>query len=154
MESQRVKNVVNSIEEISNNVDEQVATELELEKFNRIINRLDSFSNECEECEQYFTDLESHIKDLLEKNSTITEDDIKHHNQKINNISTHLMKKHNLVTSGFYFSVYMPIGTSLGVVFGLLIFDNIGIGLPLGVGLGVAIGAALDANAKKKGLVL
>ncbi|NAP00887.1 hypothetical protein FRY77_33535, partial [Halomonas sp. MG34] len=59
MESQRVKNVVNSIEEISNNVDEQVATELELEKFNRIINRLDSFSNECEECEQYFTDLES-----------------------------------------------------------------------------------------------
>ncbi|AVR01153.1 glycine zipper family protein [Oceanobacillus iheyensis] len=48
----------------------------------------------------------------------------------------------------------MPIGTSLGVVFGLLIFEKIGIGLPLGVGLGVAIGAALDANAKKKGLVL
>ncbi|MRI67530.1 glycine zipper family protein [Gracilibacillus thailandensis] len=48
----------------------------------------------------------------------------------------------------------MSIGTSLGVVFGLLIFDNIGLGLPLGIAMGVAIGAGLDADAKKKGMVL
>ncbi|MBP3951726.1 glycine zipper family protein [Bacillus sp. YZJH907-2] len=46
----------------------------------------------------------------------------------------------------------MSIGTSIGLVLGLLIFNNIGLGLPIGIGIGVAIGAGLDADAKKKGL--
>ena len=48
----------------------------------------------------------------------------------------------------------MSIGVSLGVVFGLVLFDNIGLGMPIGIGMGVAIGAGLDADAKKKGLTI
>ncbi|KAB8134770.1 glycine zipper family protein [Gracilibacillus oryzae] len=48
----------------------------------------------------------------------------------------------------------MAIGTSLGVVFGLSIFDNIALGIPIGIGVGIAIGSSLDQDAKKKGLVI
>ncbi|PWU69080.1 glycine zipper family protein [Gracilibacillus dipsosauri] len=48
----------------------------------------------------------------------------------------------------------MPLGTSLGVVFGLLLFDNLALGIPIGVGLGLAIGSLLDEDAKKKGLTI
>ncbi|WP_230497637.1 glycine zipper family protein [Pseudoneobacillus rhizosphaerae] len=40
---------------------------------------------------------------------------------------------------------------SIGVVFGLTIFDNIGIGIPIGMCFRLAIGARMDADAKKKG---
>ncbi|WP_232225555.1 hypothetical protein [Oceanobacillus manasiensis] len=154
MENQSVEKLLTNIEELKTNIDEQIATKLDIETCKRIVTRLNSFSAECEECEKRFIELEGHIMQLLKKKNSLTEDDIKHYTQKVNNITSHLTKKHKLVTSGFYFSVCMPIGTSLGVVFGLLIFENIGLGLPLGIGLGVAIGAALDAKAKKDGLTL
>ncbi len=51
--------------------------------------------------------------------------------------------------------VYMSLGTSLGLVFGIAVFkDNIALGLPIGISIGVAIGASKDQEAKKKGLVI
>ncbi|MFD1849431.1 hypothetical protein [Oceanobacillus bengalensis] len=154
MESQRVEKLKTILEEFRNTVDEKDARKLELGKCNRIIQKLGSFSSECEECFQHFIDLENHIIQLVDKVDELIENDVKHHKQKIDNISSHLQKQHKLVTSGYYLSIYMSIGTSLGIVFGLLIFDNIGLGLPLGMGIGVAIGAGLDADAKKKGMTL
>ena len=49
---------------------------------------------------------------------------------------------------------HSKLGTSLGIVFGLLFFDNLALGIPIGCAIGVAIGAALDANANSKGMVL
>ncbi|MGP4038712.1 hypothetical protein ACTWP4_02205 [Gracilibacillus sp. D59] len=154
MDSQRVDKLKTMIEEFGSSVDEQVARKLELEKCNRIIQKLGTFSSDCKECSQSFVDLENHIKELINKREQLVENDFKHHKQKINHISSHLMKQHKIVTSGYYLSIFMSIGTGVGAVFGLLIFDNIGLGLPLGVGIGVAIGASLDADAKKKGLIL
>lgn len=154
MDSQRVDKLINILEEFRNIVGEQVATKLELEKCIRMIKRLSSFSSECEECYQLFIDLENHLMQLNDRLKQLGKSDFKYHKQKIDHISSHLHKRHKLIASGYYLTVFMSIGLSLGVVFGLLIFDNIGLGLPIGIGIGVGIGAILDADAKKKGMVL
>lgn len=48
-----------------------------------------------------------------------------------------------------YLTIMMCLGISVGMTFGLTLFDNIGVGMCLGVAVGVAIGAALDAADKK-----
>ena len=154
MESQRVDKLKTILEEIRKSVDEQVAKKLELDKCERIIERVNSFSSECTECNQQFNDFENRILQLVAKFDQLTENDIKQHKQKIDTISSHLQKQHKLVTSGYYLSIYMSLGISLGMVFGLIIFDNLGLGLPLGMAIGVAIGAGLDADAKKKGMTI
>ncbi|WP_231495876.1 hypothetical protein [Paucisalibacillus sp. EB02] len=154
MDSQRVDKLYTMLEKFQKKVDEQLATKLEFDKCRRLIQRLSSFSSDCEKCHQRFNDLENHILQLLDKKGRFTENDFKQHRQIMGKISSHLQKQHKLVTSGYYLSIYMSLGTSLGVVFGLLIFDNIGLGLPLGIGIGVAIGAGLDADAKRRGLTL
>ncbi|MFD2658273.1 hypothetical protein [Gracilibacillus thailandensis] len=154
MESERVNKLITMLEELRNTVDEQVAPKLEIDKCKRVVQRLSSFSGDCKDCYQHFNDFEEHLLQLKDKKDNFSDKDVKHHKQKLASISSHLQKQHKLVTSGYNLSIYMSIGTSLGVVFGLLIFDNIGLGLPLGIAMGVAIGAGLDADAKKKGMVL
>lgn len=82
MESQRVDKLKTIFEELRNSVDEKVATKLELDKCNRIIQRLSSFSSDCEECHQHFVYLESHIMQLKAKLEQLTESDFKEHKQK------------------------------------------------------------------------
>ncbi len=154
MDKQRADKTLSIIRELKHTVNEQVAKRLELDMCERIIQRLSSFSTDCEECIRYFSDLEDHIIQLNDEKDHLEEKNLKHHKQIISNISSHLQQKHKLVTSGLYLSIYMSIGSGLGVVFGLLIFDNIALGLPLGIAMGVAIGAGLDEDAKKKGLTL
>ncbi|MYL32050.1 glycine zipper family protein [Pontibacillus yanchengensis] len=48
----------------------------------------------------------------------------------------------------------MSIGTGLGLVFGLLLFDQLAPGLPIGFMLGIGIGAGLDEDARKKDKVI
>jgi len=154
MDNQRVDELKFTLEELGDKVNEEISKKLELEKCYRIIQRLSSFSSDCEACDQHLIDLENHIIQLRANADQLAADDVKQHKQKIDNISDHLQKAHKLVTSGYYLSIYMTMGMSLGVVFGLLIFDNIAIWLPLGFGVGIAIGAAIDADAEKKGMVL
>lgn len=154
MESNRLDNLHTILDEFRNTVDDNVAPKLEIDKCKRIMNRLNSFSSDCEECSQHFTDLETHIMEIKEKVDNFTKDDFKNHHEKITSVSSHLQNQHKLVTSGYYLSVYMSLGMSVGLLFGLLIFDNIALGLPLGMGVGVAIGAGLDEDAKKKGMTL
>ncbi|MFA1819702.1 hypothetical protein ACDX78_05805 [Virgibacillus oceani] len=154
MDSQRVDKLKTILNELGKTVDEEIAKKLELEKCDRIIQKLSSFSPDCEACDQHFIDLENHIMQLRDKSDQLTEEDIKQHKQIIDDISAHLQKEHKLVTKGYYLSIYISMGAGIGVVLGLLVFDNIGLGLPIGFGIGVAIGAGLDADAEKKGMVL
>ena len=149
MKSQRVDKLNAILEKLQNNVDEKVVTKLELEKCSIIIERLASFLSDCEECNKRFVDLENYFVQLLDKSAEILEEDLKHHKQKMNDISSHLENQHNLVPSGHYLSIYMSIGISLGLVFGLVIFDNLALGLSIGTGIGIAIGAGLDADVKR-----
>ncbi|WP_234028562.1 hypothetical protein [Lentibacillus sp. Marseille-P4043] len=66
---------------------------------------------------------------------------------------SNLQKKHKLVEEGYYLGIFMSLGLSLGVVFGLTVLDIGLLGLPIGVGMciGLAIGSGMDADAKKRG---
>ncbi|WP_246879967.1 hypothetical protein [Bacillus suaedae] len=152
MDNQRIDRLNNIIEELQITVDKKTARKLELDKCKSLIQRLNSFSAGCEECDNYLIDFEKWMIELSEKENLLDGEAFKHHKQIVSESSSHLQKNHKLVPEGYYLSIYMSIGTSIGLVLGLLIFNNIGLGLPIGIGIGVAIGAGLDADAKKKGL--
>ena len=154
MDSKRIDKLYNILEEIRNSVDDQVTKQLELDKCKRVIHRLGSFSSDCEECLQHLINFEKHIIQINDKRDHLTESDFKQHKQTLGDIRSHLQKQHKLVTNGHYLSIYMSMGISLGVVFGLVIFDNIGLGIPIGMSICIAIGAGLDADAKKKGMII
>jgi hypothetical protein len=154
MDSEQFENLNRDLREFTDIIDSQKAKQLDLEMFNRIIKRLHSFSQECEECNIHLNDLSVHIKELKNRSAQLDDRDFKNHKTKINNIISHLQNKHHLVTEGHYLSIYMSFGMSIGLLFGMLIFDNLALGLPLGTALGIAIGSGVDADAKKKGKTL
>ncbi|MEW9110028.1 MAG: hypothetical protein AB2374_11815 [Cytobacillus gottheilii] len=153
---ERVIKLQADLEELKNKVGEKIAAKLELDKYSRIIHRLAEFSADCEECRQYFDELESHLLQMVNQAKTkeLTPQEIKVHRQMTANITSHLMKKHQLVPSGYYIGIYLALGISIGLVLGFLLFDNMPLGMPIGMAMGVAIGSGLDADAKKKGKVL
>lgn len=149
-----MKNLVDDIKtnlrKLRSNISKEQAKKLDLNKCERVVEKLDSLSTNCEECREHLVDLKKHFMGLEAKIDCI-EQECKQHKQVIQGIVSHLQKKHKLVSEGFYLSLYMSIGMSLGVVFGLTINDNFALGISFGMSMGIAIGAGLDADAKKKG---
>lgn len=141
-------------EELKASIDVQTAKKLNLELFERIIKRVNSFSPDCEECSQTLKELEDHINKLKAKQGRFDKNDFKQNSTKTNDIISHLEKQHKLVTEGTYLGVYMSLGMSIGLVFGLTVFHNLALGMPIGMCLGIALGASLDADAKKKGMTI
>ncbi|MFA9558978.1 hypothetical protein ACERII_16835 [Evansella sp. AB-rgal1] len=154
MDKKRLEVLLEIIEEMDDRLDKITSKKLQLKKWGLTGEKLFSFGEECEECQQQFTNLENHVMKLNSIGSVIDESDVKVHRSILKNALSHLEKKHKVVAEGYYLSIYMSIGMSLGVVFGLTVFDNIALGIPLGLSIGLAIGAGLDADAKKKGLVI
>lgn len=145
-----VDDIKTNIVKLRSTISKELSKKLDLNKCERVVEKLDSFSASCEECQQHLVDLKNHFTQL-EANDDEIDKDSKHHKQVIKGIAAHLQKEHKLVPEGMYLTLYMSIGMSLGMVFGLTIFDNIALGLPIGMSIGIAIGAGLDADAKKKG---
>jgi hypothetical protein len=141
-----MSNIMILLEEINENT-----KNIEMDKTKKIFVKLEQVSNECNECRKLLEDIENQLKimQLDEK-----DDEVRDFQQTVSKAKTHLMKQHKCVTSGYYLGTFMAIGTSLGVVFGLTIFDNIAMGIPIGISLGISIGSMLDHDAKKKGLVI
>jgi hypothetical protein len=61
-------------------------------------------------------------------------------------------KEHKLVTKNHYRNTWLAVGMSVfGIPIGLLLFDNIGIGLPMGMLIGIVIGSRMDKKAFNEG---
>lgn len=146
-----VEHLKTMVRDMKNANDESTANKLNLEKCERIIDRLSTFSDSCKECNQSLYDMKDHISELHQIGSPFSVNKFKQHSAFINKIAVHFQKQHKLVEEGTYLSIYMSLGLSLGIVFGLMIFDNIGLGMSLGMCMGLALGAGLDSDAKKKG---
>lgn len=146
--------LMKDIEELKSSINGQAVKKLDLDLLTRIVKKLDSISPECEKCSLTLDELEKHIKQLKDRGALLNENDFKQNKSKLNDIVSHLQKQHKLVTEGYYLGIYMSLGMSIGLVFGLLIFKNIALGLPIGMCLGIAIGSGMDADAKKKGMVI
>ena len=142
------------LEQLKNELSEKNAKRLNIHLFERLIKRLESFSENCTECKDYIEAVNVHIEDLINKQNQIETQDIKAHRQMVSRIISHLQKEHKLVTEGYYAGAYMSMGISFGLIFGLVIFDNMTLWLSVGLCLGLAIGSGKDADAKKKGLII
>jgi hypothetical protein len=119
-----------------------------------VIKRLGTFEHHCKECEKYLLELNAHLEKLKSKQGQFEKIDLKEHQGLVNKVISHLQREHKLVREAYYVGIFMLFGSSIGLAFGMLLFDNLALGLPIGVGVGVAIGAALDADARKKNLVI
>lgn len=138
------------IEKLRSTISKEHSKRLDLNKCERVVDKLGSFSEGCIECQQKLLNLKNHFEQLEAKVNEIDKES-KHHKQVIRGIVSHLQKEHKLVPEGFYLSLYMSIGMSIGVMFGLTIMDNLALGISFGMSTGIALGAGLDADAKKKG---
>ncbi|WP_010280707.1 hypothetical protein [Bacillus timonensis] len=147
---QHVNDIMTIIKRMRKTISKESSKKLDLNKCERVVQRLESFSASCVEYEQYQVKLKDHLIQL-EANVDEMNTDFNQHKKVIQCIVSHLQKEHKLVPEGMYLTLYMSIGMSLGMVFGFTVFDNLTLGLPIGMSMGIAIGAGLDADAKKKG---
>ncbi|MDR6555082.1 hypothetical protein [Paenibacillus qinlingensis] len=147
----RVDHVKTLLRELRGTVSKSILKKLNLDKCERGVEKLDSFSSSCKDCEQQLLELMNCLMLIKEDTNRIEDTKLKPYKQLINHISSHLQIKHKLIREGYYTGIFMSLGMSFGVVFGLTVFDNIGIGISIGMCMGLAIGAGKDADAKKKG---
>ena len=71
----------------------------------------------------------------------------------LSNYKSFLIKKYNVISKGYYTSIWMSLGIAIGVSFGVAL-KNIALGIPVGIGIGLAIGGGLQRKAEKEGRVI
>lgn len=153
MPNTRIEKLNEALDQIEKKFDKKVAKRLYIEKHKRLIARLDSFSADCAECEALLEDVEMKVLQLAEE-PELSRSALSYYQRIFADSRYHLRNKHKVVEEGYYFSFYPSFGVILGVILGEVVFDHLSLGVAVGIGLGVAVGASLDANAKKKGLVI
>ncbi|MGM0904742.1 MAG: hypothetical protein ACQEXB_27235 [Bacillota bacterium] len=136
---------------LKSSLEPKVSQKLDLDKGERVLKKLDSFSPDCEACNQLLIAFEDHLNQLREKDQPFQKSDFREHYNTMSNFISHLQKEHKLVIYGSNLSMYMSLGLSLGVVCGLLLLDNLALAVSFGFSIGIAIGIGLDEDAKKKG---
>lgn len=124
--------------------------------------KLEGFSGECDDCKQFMKTLEDQVKILPH----IVSDNVayrKSYEKSLDEISKHLRKKHKLVPSSLFVSLYSFLGIIFGTIAGIaisivfkdnlinnIIFASIGIGVIIGYVWGVI----KDYTYKKRKMVL
>ncbi|MBH1940625.1 hypothetical protein I5677_06965 [Mobilitalea sibirica] len=151
MKHKVLENAVRDLKEKKNNSKDRYMKPLNVDLLERITQRLIEFSDNCDECTNFITDLTDLLNDIIYKQEPLDKKDFMRFQSKLKVITQHMEKEHNLLPDGHYISMYLPLGISFGLIFGLILFDNISMGLPLGVAFGLIIGSSMDADAKKKG---
>src|SRR5690606_3669979 len=134
--SKQIEALINLLDDIKGAVDKKAAANLELNKWKSMIQGLYSLASNCEECSKQLQGVEEYLTQLKEKANHSEEIDYTKHKLRYHNISNHLTKQHEIITSGYYLSIFMSIGSGLGLVFGMLIFDNMILGLVFGAAIG------------------
>lgn len=154
MDEQRITALLTVLTDLKNSNYKNAARKLNLSLAERIIKRLGSFSSECKECDSCLIELEACILQHNEELGNLEKASIKKYKQVISSITSHLQHNHKLVTPGYYLSIYIALFLGVGMIFGMVIFDNLAAGLSIGMLFGAVIGFSLDENAKKKGLMI
>lgn len=92
-----------------------------VDRLERIAERIDNFSDNCQECEKFKSEVEDISSNLAYflSGETNLRAEYEKRNEKI---VKHLQKKHNLAYKDFYSSSYSFIGLSIGIAVFILIF--------------------------------
>lgn len=147
---ERLSSVVEGCKLLREKVDEKKAGELRLDLLEKVVQRLNSFS-QCQECQEYLCSLDETLDSL---SNGLEKQVVEGYQRLINEIVSHLQDEHKLIEEGHHMSLYMSLGMSVGLVFGLVVFDNLALGLSFGISIGAGIGLSIDAAAKKKGDII
>lgn len=145
----RTKDIRNNIKDTLKQVEKKDSINFELNHLDRMVSHLGANSKKCSECKRLYTEVENYFKSLKEKDYHLDKKDKKESKTLTNVIIKHLHKEHNLFRQGHYMSIFIPLGSSIGVVVGLLFFEKIILPMALGFALGLLIGVVLDAAVKK-----
>src|SRR5699024_10644623 len=139
------------ISDVKLQADEKTIAKLELDKYLRIVEKMDTFCADCEDCDRYLNELEMYVEELSNRMNQLYKEDYADNQKQVQELTSHLQKTHHLIPENYYMSIFMSLGMGVGLPFGLLLFDNIALGLPIGMIFGIAIGVGMDADAMKKG---
>jgi hypothetical protein len=145
----RTKDIRGNIKDTKNNVKKRDTINLELNHFDRMISHLGANSKKCSECKALYKDVEDYFETLKEKDYNLDRKDKKTSKTLTDTIIKHLRKEHNMFRQGYYMSIFIPLGTSVGLVAGLLFFEKTVLPTVLGITMGLLIGVVLDATVKK-----
>jgi len=58
-------------------------------------------------------------------------------------------KGQNSRKTTYYAGAGLAIGAGVGMIFGLLLFENLALGSAIGAGVGLVVGAAIDAHERR-----
>ena len=132
------------------------AGSVKLNLLERIVKRLNSFSDTCDACRESTRNLKVFTDKMDTSWESFNKTDFKPYHIALKYCISHLEKNHKLVTEGYYASLYMaifmPIGIAMGIAFNAS--WGIAIGVAVGMCIGLAVGSGMDADAKKKGQVI
>ncbi|WP_071396232.1 hypothetical protein [Bacillus tuaregi] len=148
-----IDQLILNLEKLKIDLGEKKAKRLSMTRLDRIIKRLVSFED-CQECQNHLSEMNTNLEYLKSKHGRLEKQDIREHQRLVNQVISHLQKKHKLITEGFYVGTYMIFGLALGYAIGFFIFNDYIMGSSIGLLFGVILGSSMDANAKKKGLTI
>lgn len=146
--------ILQKISELRALIGPQSSKRLDLDTFERIVIRLDSFKENCNTCTEFLEHTDKYFESLISKNGVVSKEDFKRHRDIRTELVVHLIKQHRLVQKGQHMAGFISIGMAIGAVLGLTVLNNQAIGLPAGIVIGLAMGYAADNNARRKGRVI
>ncbi len=144
------KELVAEISKIKDNALPGDIKKLKLDSLEDVVSKLDQYSDGCEECNKLLNRFKSEILDELKSLNSSKQNN---YQENIKSIFTHLRTTHNVVTKGFFVSIYLPVGIAIGFLIGSII-NEILIGFAIGIVIGFIVGYVIDAVARKNGFVI
>ncbi len=133
-----------------------------IDRFEKIAERIDQYSDNCTECENFKIEIESISKRLSEYINGSPRERLEYE-KRSEIILKHLQNKHGLVRAGYYSAVYSLAGFSSGILILTLIaylinpvFWKFGLlaGFTVGIIAGRIYGNKKDKEKKKANLIL
>ncbi len=114
------KELQSDIKVMSQSMTEKDKILLDLQLFERMIQRFDSAAGKCRECKSLLEEADQHFKELSENEGKTDRAMRKKHEKLRESMLKHLRKVHRLYRPGHFMSIYVPLGISIGVTAGLV----------------------------------
>lgn len=114
------KELQSDIEVISQSMSEKNRVLLDLQLFERMVQRIDSAAGKCRECKSLLEEADQHFKELSENEGKLDRAMKRKHEKLRENMLKHIAKVHKLYRPGHFMSIYLPLGIAIGVTAGLI----------------------------------
>ncbi|WP_422486651.1 hypothetical protein [Gudongella sp. DL1XJH-153] len=114
------KELLSDIKEMSQTMTEKDKILLDLQLFERMIQRFDSAAGKCRECKSLLEEADEHFKEINENEGYLDRAMNRKHEDLRENMLKHLRKVHKLYRPGHFISIFVPLGIAVGVTVGLI----------------------------------